>query len=135
MLPTSPTSLPDAHQDLRVLGLGERVVQRPLPNVLHQAAHVGLDGHPDEATHEDVHPHHRQQLGAGPPSERGGVAEDQGQDRQPHPQGQERVKDLEHEVDPVLQLAHRPDPEEQPRQAGHPKRLRPGPVHQPPTAV
>jgi len=62
------------------------------------------------------------------------VAEHQAQDRQADSQGKERMKDLKDEVDPVLQLVHRPHSEEQQSEAGNPKRLRPLSVCHPPTA-
>src|SRR6266511_1242226 len=49
----------------------------------------------------------------------------------PRGQCEERLEDIDEEVHPVLQLVHRPDAEEDPRQPGHAEEV---PVH-PPTAV
>ena len=45
----------------------------------HQALHIGLYGSADHATHQDEHPHDRQQLVRRPAVELIGVVEDQRQ--------------------------------------------------------
>ena len=51
--------LPDPHltntdEDLRILRLRERIVERPLLHVLHQQLHVRLDERVDEAAEQDL---------------------------------------------------------------------------------
>ena len=67
--------LADAHEDLRVLGLHQHVVERALLDVLHQLLHVRLDRRGDDAAHQDLDAHHGEQLRLRPAVELGRVRE------------------------------------------------------------
>ena len=47
--------LPHAHEDLSVLGLRQRKVERSLLDVFHQLLHVWLDEGMDHAAEQDLH--------------------------------------------------------------------------------
>jgi hypothetical protein len=126
--------LAHADQQLGVLGLGEHVVEGALADVLDHADHARLDHGAADAAHEEVDPDDGQQLVGRPAGQLRGVVEDQGEHGQGGPEGDQRLEQLEEEVDPVLELGQGADPQRQPGQPERPDQL-PGPPHQLFTAV
>jgi hypothetical protein len=112
--------LADGHEDLGVLGLGQHEVERPLADVPHQALHVRLDDRSDQAAHQHVDAHDREQLRLRPAGERRGLPEHEGEDRQARPDRDQRLDQLGDEVGAVLELVQGADPEVQPEQRKRP---------------
>ena len=69
--------------------------------------------------------HDRQELGLRPAVERRRLAEDEGEDGEPGPEGDRRLQDLEPEVGPVLELVEGSDAEEEAEQAKGPQHVEP----------
>src|SRR5439155_7947151 len=109
--------LPDAHQDLRVLGLGQQVVERSLLHVLHEHFHVRLDEGVDEAAEQDLHSEQGEQLRFRPAVELVRVRVHEREHHEPGPDLDQRLEELHEEVDAVLQLVHDADLEIQPGDA------------------
>ena len=91
----------------------DREVEIPFPDVLGQPHHVRLDHRADDPADEDLRAEYGEQLRLRPPVQLGRVRVDEREDDEPGGDGEQRLEHLEREVDPVLELVHRHDPEVQ----------------------
>ena len=106
----------DAHQELRVLGLGEREIQRAPPHRFDELLEAGLDHHPDPAPDEEEHPNEPEDLVGRPAAEGRGVGEDHREPGHGRSELHDRFEKLYEEVCPVRELAHDADAEEGPEE-------------------
>ena len=114
--------LPDPHltntdEDLRILRLRERIVERPLLHVLHQQLHVRLDERVDETAEQDPYAEQREQFRLLPAVELRRVRVHEREHHEPGPDLDQRLEELHEEVDAVLQLVEHPDLEVEPAHA------------------
>src|SRR5205807_2506153 len=79
--------------------------------------HVRLDEGVDDAAEEDLHAEQREQLGLRPAVEPGRVRVDEREHDEPGADLDQRLEELDEEVDAVLQLVEDADLEEQPADA------------------
>ena len=79
------------------------MVELSFADVFDDALHVRLDERADDAADECEDTHHREQLWPGPPAELVGLREHDGEDHEPGSDGQQRLDELQEEVDAVLQ--------------------------------
>ena len=71
----------------------------------------------DHAAHEDLDAEHGEQLGLRPAVELGRVRVDEREHDEPGREREQRLEQLQREVDAVLQVVHHPDPEVEQRHA------------------
>ena len=109
--------LAHADEELRVLRLRQCEVELAVAYLFHQALHVRLDAHLDQAAEQDLDPHHDLQLRLAPPVQLVRVRVDELQHDERRPDSDNGLEQLDEEVRAVLQLGQRPELEVQPREA------------------
>ena len=75
--------LADADEDLRVLGLGQRVVECPLLHIFQEPLHVRLDEGVNEAAEQDLHTDQGEELRLRPTVQFGCVRVDEREHHEP----------------------------------------------------